>query len=141
MDRADVVAGHMCICVYSDMYSEFHISPADRRPIYLQIMEQIRQRIAMGDWPAGSPIPSIRATAAATRVSIITVKRAFQELEQQGILVSKQGRGTFVAEHVNLSSARHEEELENHMRAALAVAMQMGLSQEELEARWRALLA
>lgn len=108
--------------------------------MYLQIMEQIRHCIAVGNWPAGSAIPSIRALAADTCVSVITVKRAFQELERQGILVSRQGRGTFVAEHVNLSSVLHEEELKTHMRAALSVATQMGLSEQELEARWRALL-
>ncbi|HTQ99407.1 MAG TPA: GntR family transcriptional regulator [Candidatus Acidoferrum sp.] len=120
------------------MNSELHISQADRRPMYLQIMEQIKHRIAVGDWPPGTEIPSIRALAAATHVSVITVKRAFTDLEREGVLVTRQGKGTFVAEQVNLTHARHHEELQGHMQAAVSAALQMGLSEAELEARWRA---
>ena len=106
--------------------------------MYLQIMEQIKHRIAVGEWPPGSEIPSIRALAAATHVSVITVKRAFMDLEREGVLVTRQGKGTFVADQVNLSSSLHQEELQGHMQAAVTVALQMGLSEQELEARWRA---
>ena len=67
------------------MYSDVVISQADRRPMYLQIMEQVRRRIAVGDWAAGHEIPSIRALAASVQVSVITVKRAYLELERAGI--------------------------------------------------------
>jgi GntR family transcriptional regulator len=119
------------------MHSELHISQADRRPMYLQIMEQIRHRIAVGDWPPGSEIPSIRALAAATRVSVITVKRAFDDLEKEGVLVTRPGRGTFVSDEVNLSANLREDELTAHLQAAVSVATQMGLTAEELEARWK----
>ena len=85
--RIGRVPGRPCvlrISVYSvhvDMHTELTISQADPRPMYLQILEQIRRRIAVGDWRPGQEIPSIRALAAATRVSVITVKRAFLELE------------------------------------------------------------
>ena len=123
------------------MNSDLYISQADRRPMYLQIMEQIKHRIAVGDWQPGTEIPSIRALAAATHVSVITVKRAFMDLEREGVLVTRQGKGTFVAEQVNLSSAMHAEELQGHMQSAVSVATRMGLSEEELEARWRAAIA
>ena len=58
------------------MHSYVTISQADRRPMYLQIIEQIRHRIAVGDWKAGDELPSIRALAVSTQVSVITVKRA-----------------------------------------------------------------
>ncbi len=118
------------------MHSELHISQADRRPMYLQIMEQIRHRIAVGDWPPGAEIPSIRALAAATRVSVITVKRAFDDLEAAGVLVTRPGRGTFVAEQVDLSTNPREEELNAHLQAAVSVGLQMGLSEEALDALW-----
>ncbi|MEO7919172.1 MAG: GntR family transcriptional regulator, partial [Thermoanaerobaculia bacterium] len=57
------------------------ISKTDGRPMYLQIMEQIKARVAVGDWPAGAEIPSIRQLAVAIQVSVITVKRAYFELE------------------------------------------------------------
>ena len=78
--------------------SELLISQADRRPMYLQIMEQIRRRIAIGDWQPGHELPSIRALAAAVQVSVITVKRAYLELERDGVIVTRQGKGSFVAE-------------------------------------------
>lgn len=122
------------------MHTELHISQADRRPMYIQIMEQIKHRIAVGDWPPGTEIPSIRALAAATHVSVITVKRAFMDLEREGVLITRQGKGTFVADDVNLQSSTHEDELKAHMQAAYSVAMQMGLTEQEMETRWRALV-
>lgn len=123
------------------MHSELHISQADRRPMYLQIMEQIRHRIATGEWAPGSEIPSIRALASATGVSVITVKRAFTDLEKEGVLVTRQGRGTFVSESVNLRSAPREDELDTCLRTAASLGLQMGLSRQELQARWTAVLA
>ena len=50
--------------------------------MYLQIMEQIKQKVRAGDWPAGHPLPSIRELSVVTKVSVITVKRAYTELEK-----------------------------------------------------------
>ncbi len=72
--------------------------------MYLQIMEQIRHRVAVGDWQPGQEIPSIRAMAVDLRVSVITVKRAYLELEREGVIVSRQGRGSFIADKVDLGT-------------------------------------
>jgi GntR family transcriptional regulator len=119
------------------MHSELSISHADPRPMYLQIVEQIRRRVAVGDWGPGQEIPSIRALAAATRVSVITVKRAFLELEHEGVLVTRQGRGTFVAETVALAQNLRQRELDEHLARAIGVGRELGLSATELEARLR----
>jgi GntR family transcriptional regulator len=119
------------------MHSELSISHADPRPMYLQIVEQIRRRVAVGDWQPGQEIPSIRALAAATRVSVITVKRAFLELEHEGVLVTRQGRGTFVAETVALAQNLRQRELDEHLARAIGVGRELGLSATELEARLR----
>jgi len=74
------------------MHSELTISQADPRPMYLQIIEQVRRRIAVGDWGPGQEIPSIRALAVSTRVSVITVKRAYLELEHAGVIVTRHGK-------------------------------------------------
>src|SRR5690606_30671929 len=97
-------------------------------------------RIAVGDWPPGSEIPSIRALAASTRVSVITVKRAFDDLHKEGVLITRQGKGTFVADQVDLSATLRTEELDAHLQTAVSLAMQMGLSAEELNAHWQAAL-
>jgi len=119
------------------MHTELTISQADPRPMYLQILEQIRRRIAVGDWRPGQEIPSIRALAAATRVSVITVKRAFLELEHEGLIVTRQGRGTFVAENVEVAADLRERELDGHLAKAADVGRELGWPVRKLEARLR----
>ena len=98
-----------CILCILDMTSGLLISHADPRPMYLQIMEQIRHRIAIGDWRPGYELPSIRALAAALQISVITVKRAYLELERDGVIVTRQGKGSFVADSAGLSARLHHE--------------------------------
>jgi GntR family transcriptional regulator len=105
--------------------------------MYLQIMEQIRHRVAVGDWLPGQEIPSIRALAIDLRVSVITVKRAYLELERAGVIVSRQGKGSFVADDVSLGTSLQEQELEGHLEAAVEIARLLGLNASELEARLR----
>ncbi len=124
------------LCIYY-MNSDVTISHADRRPMYLQIMEQMRQRIAVGDWPPGYEIPSIRAMAVATKVSVITVKRAYLELERAGMIVTRQGKGSFVADNVDLGTRLQHEELDEHLRAAVQVGSLLGLTTDELVERLR----
>lgn len=119
------------------MHSLLTISQADRRPMYLQIMEQIRHRVAVGDWLPGQEIPSIRALAADLKVSVITVKRAYLELEHAGVIATRQGRGTFVAEDANLGTSLKEQELDAHLAAAAEIGALLGLDAAALEARLR----
>ena len=74
------------------------LSKDSREPIYFQIEEQIKALIASGQLSAGTLLPSIRALSKDLEVSIITTRRVYQNLEQQGFILSKQGRGSFVAE-------------------------------------------
>ncbi|HEY4214250.1 MAG TPA: GntR family transcriptional regulator [Steroidobacteraceae bacterium] len=114
------------------------ISQTDPRPMYLQIKEQIRHRVAIGDWRPGQEIPSIRALAIATHVSVITVKRAYLELEREGVIVTRQGKGSFVMEGADLSTTLQEQELDQHLQAAVRVGRSLRLSDHELEHRLRA---
>jgi GntR family transcriptional regulator len=119
------------------MHNVLTISQADGRPMYLQIVEQIRHRVAVGDWLPGQEIPSIRALAVDLRVSVITVKRAYLELEHAGVIVQRQGRGTFVAEDAHLGTSLKEQELDEHLEAAAQIASLLGLDADALEARLR----
>jgi GntR family transcriptional regulator len=121
------------------MHSDLVISQADRRPMYLQIMEQVRRRIAVGDWPPGQEIPSIRALAAAVQVSVITVKRAYLELERGGLIVTRQGKGSFVAESSDLRTRLQHGELDEHLSSAIEAGRQLGLSPAQVEKRLREL--
>jgi GntR family transcriptional regulator len=119
------------------MYSGINISQTDARPMYLQIMEQIRARIAAGDWPAGRELPSIRALAAALNVSVITIKRAYLDLENEGVIVTRHGKGSFVADVNGLAGELQEEKLASHLNEAAGLARQLGITEDELAARLR----
>ena len=114
------------------MHSDFIISQTDGRPMYLQVMDQIRQRIAVGDWAPGQELPSIRVLAAAIKVSVITVKRAYMELEHEGLIVTRQGKGSYVAEDTRLGPKLQREELETHLREAVHRARLLGMDLSEL---------
>ena len=119
------------------MNGGFVISQTDKRPIYLQIMEQIKQRVAVGDWAEGQAIPSIRQLAVDLQVSVITVKRAYLELEREGVIVTQQGKGSQVAPNPGLGMRLQEEELEKHLEQAIRLAEMLGLRPKELEGRLR----
>lgn len=118
------------------MNSEFVFSQADKRPMYQQIMEQIVERIAVGDWPPDTPLPSIRQLAVDIKVSVITVKRAYLELEREGVIVTQQGKGSRVNGKVNLKTLQREE-LMQHLEKAAKLATALGLSPEDLQAMLR----
>lgn len=73
------------------------ISNASGKPIYEQITEQIKEQIMSGELNEGDPLPSMRALAQQLRISIITTKRAYEELERDGFIESFTGKGSFVA--------------------------------------------
>jgi GntR family transcriptional regulator len=108
------------------------MSRPERRPLYQQVMEQIRQKIVTGTWAAGHRLPSIRALAGSADVSVITAKRAYMELEQEGLIVSMQGKGTFVTNDVSISTKLQREELEHHLEEAVKRARLLGMDLSEL---------
>jgi GntR family transcriptional regulator len=120
-----------------DIYSDLLISRSDGRPMYLQIMEQVKQRIAVGDWAPGQEMPSIRQLAVALRVSLITVKRAYLELEREGVIVTQHGKGSTVAPTPDLRPRLYDEELGQHLEQAARLGALLGVAPEELAARLR----
>ena len=120
------------------MSSLIVISQSDSHPIYLQIMEQIRQKVAVGEWKPGESIPSIRALAIELQVSVITVKRAYLELEREGIIVTQHGKGSTVARDPDLGPRLCEQEFQEHLRRTARIGMLLGLSEDEIAERLRA---
>jgi len=74
------------------------ISAASPEPLYLQIINNLKREISEGRLRAGAPLPSFRRLAEDLLVSVITVKRAYEDLEREGIIYRRQGLGTFVSE-------------------------------------------
>jgi GntR family transcriptional regulator len=117
--------------------SPFVISQSDKRPIYLQIIGQVKRCIAVGDWVEGDPLPSIRQLAADLQVSVITVKRAYLELEREGVILTHHGKGSQVAPKQNLAEELQEKELVQNLELAVRLALQLGIDEKELKRRLR----
>lgn len=111
----------------------FDLSATDSRPMYLQIMDQIKHRIAIGDWPPGFALPSIRGLAAELRVSVITVKRAYLELEREAAIITQQGKGSFVAERPGIQEELRRKDLLEHLIKAVELATTLGIDRAELK--------
>ena len=112
---------------------EIVLSNSSDKPIYEQITAQIRDAVAAGELTAGEQLPSIRALAAQLRISAITTKRAYQDLEAQGYVTTIPGKGCFVAEQ-NLDLLREERlrRVEASLARAVCDARACGLSDDEL---------
>lgn len=111
---------------------ELFLSAGDPRPMYQQIVDQITAKVMAADWEAGQALPSIRELAAASRVSVITVRRAYEELERAGVITTRQGKGSVVAEHSDLPRALMQVELQRQLASLLATAARLGLSRTDL---------
>ena len=112
---------------------ELIIRNTDNQPIYEQICQQIKAQIIAGQLTPGEPLPSIRALAKDLKISVITTKRAYDELEAEGFLYTVAGKGCFVAEK-NLDLVREQQlkDLEAHLAAAAELARTCGLAPAEL---------
>ena len=110
------------------------ISNAGGQPIYEQICRQIKGAIASGRLKPGEPLPSIRALARDLRISVITTKRAYEELERDGFICTVAGKGSFVAQQdVELARESSLREIEGHLQSALELSRQIKLPIEELQ--------
>lgn len=111
---------------------QIYLSNSGQEPIYAQITRQIKQQILSGALHPGDALPSIRLLAKELRISVITTKRAYEELEREGLIVTQTGRGSFVAE---VSGERLREEqrraVEKHLADAVHAAKMGGLTAEE----------
>ena len=102
-------------------------------PIYAQIVQQMRAQIVSGILKEGDMLPSIRVLAKELRISVITTKRAYDELEREGYIETIAAKGSYVA------SRSHEQvkeeylkKIEDHMRSIMLLSEFVGLSDEEL---------
>ncbi len=100
--------------------------------MYQQIVDQITAKVMAGDWSAGQSLPSIRELAAASQVSVITVRRAYEELERAGVIATRQGKGSVVADRGDLPTVLMQQALQQQLDALLVCAARLGLPRSEL---------
>ncbi len=117
------------------MHSWLVLSQSDPRPLYLQIKGQIQRRVAAGDLPPGAELPSIRQLAAELAVSVITIKRAYLELEREGTICTRQGKGSFISEQPDVAKRIAQGELTGYLEQAVELGKLFELSKTELQRR------
>ena len=112
---------------------DIKISNAGGVPIYEQIVSQVKAKIIAGELREGDALPSMRLLAKELRISVITTKRAYEELEREGFIVSMTGKGSFVAGR-DLEFVREEQlrQIGEHMAAIAELAASCKLSFDEL---------
>jgi len=102
-------------------------------PIYQQIVDQLKAQIVSGQLAEDEALPSIRSLAKELRISVITTKRAYDELEQEGYLYTVAGKGSFVAaKNTQLLREENLRQIEEHLEASARLAKACGLSRQEL---------
>ena len=108
------------------------IDPRSGRPIYDQIVSQLRKQILTGELPADAPLPSIRSLAKDLGISVITTKRAYEELEREGLIYTVPAKGCFVAP-LNKELLREDDlrKVEEHLSEAARLAKACSLSERE----------
>ena len=118
-----------------------HLDYRDGRPIYVQIMDDLRRQIALGTLPPGEKLPSVRELAARLSINPNTIQRAYRQLEMDGWICTVAGKGCFVAEK-NLDLIREQQlkTLEDHLSAAAELAKSCGVTPAELQEMLRILL-
>lgn len=104
-------------------------------PIYEQLRNQIRDQIINDVLAYDEQLPSIRVLAKDLSISIMTVKKAYDALEADGFIVTRQGKGSFVAEkNENVAREILQKEIEGHMEAVVAIAKDHGIAKKDIVA-------
>ncbi|RKQ28126.1 GntR family transcriptional regulator [Oceanobacillus halophilus] len=110
-----------------------HISEESREPIYHQIETQLKTLIVAGQLPPGTPLPSIRTLASELACSVITTRRAYQNLEASGYIKTFQGKGTFVKEiEENAREETKQKVVYNAFEKAVEQGRQVGCTNEDM---------
>ena len=116
------------------------ISNSCGRPIYQQIYDQIKTAILSGELREGDMLPSIRALAKDRRISVITTKRAYEELEQGGYIYTAAGKGCFVSQKSSgMVYEEHLKKIEEHMGEIARLAGSSGITEGQLIEMYRVL--
>ena len=117
---------------------QLYIDNRSGAPIYDQIYSQIKDAILSGQVTEGEALPSIRALAKDLRISVITTKRAYDELESEGFIYTLPGKGCFVAERsTELLREENLRKIESHIQEIRRLANACRLTEQELDDMWR----
>jgi GntR family transcriptional regulator len=113
---------------------EFHLDPRSGVATYLQIVQQVKEALRLGYLDVGDQLPTVREVVADLAINPNTVAKAYRDLEREGLVVARQGRGTFVTSTLATRSVEHHEALRRELERWLAAAEQAGLDDESIRA-------
>ncbi len=112
---------------------EIIISNSTSKPIYEQITSQIKQMIMTGELKSGESIPSMRSLAKSLHISVITVQKAYEDLQRDGFIETTVGRGSFVrADNKEFIQEEKQREIESCLQKAIELSKENGISLSKL---------
>lgn len=110
------------------------ISNSSSVPIYEQIKKAMIEQIMNGELKEDEALPSIRNLAQDIKISVMTIKKAYDELESEGYIISRQGKGTFVApKNTELAREQANKDIERHIEDVVDIAKQFKIKREDLK--------
>ena len=113
---------------------EFHLDQRSGVATYLQLVQQVREALRLGTLDVGDQLPTVREVVADLAINPNTVAKAYRELEREGLVIARQGRGTFVASTLAAPSLQHHDALRAELEQWLVAAREAGLDEEEIRA-------
>jgi GntR family transcriptional regulator len=113
---------------------EFHLDPRSGVATYLQIVQQVKEALRLGTLDVGDQLPTVREVVSHLAINPNTVAKAYRDLEREGLVIARQGRGTFVASTLAPASLRHHSELRAALERWLGSALAAGLDEESIRA-------
>ena len=112
---------------------EIVVSNKTSRPLYEQITSQIKMQIMSGELKAGEALPSIRSLAKSLQISVLTVQKAYDVLQEQGFIETKAGKGCFVsAQNPDFYLEEQQKKIEEHLAEAIEIARTSGITLDKL---------
>ncbi len=117
------------------------INNSSIQPIYEQICAQIKESVMKGALKPGTILPSVRNLSKELRISALTVKKAYDALEQQGFVVTIHGKGSIIADvNPNMAQEEKQKEIEKKIEQAIRLARENGMSKEDISELFRLIL-
>ena len=110
----------------------FLVNPRSKQPLYEQLVEQLRRQIVLGGLDAGVAMPSVRQLATELGINPNTIQKAYRRMEEEGMIVSVPGKGSFVSEDLADMLRRQREEQLGRARQALQACRESGVTKDEI---------
>ena len=110
----------------------FLLNPRSKQPLYEQLVEQLRRQIVLGGMQAGAAMPSVRQLATELGINPNTIQKAYRRMEEEGMILSIPGKGSFVSDDLAELLTRQRDEQRNKARQMLISCRETGIAKEEI---------